>query len=93
MAREIIEFSKKTDMRIAVGVVYGKDSPPLLSPKPKVLAPPFRELCVRIRSQLKAGHLCQLVFDQRWAHRKESASPYAIIWPGWRHRIAFFPTP
>ena len=65
VAREIIEISKKADIRIAVGVVYGKDTPPLLSPQPKILAPPFRELCVRIRSQMKAGHLCQLVFDQR----------------------------
>lgn len=65
VAREILEFALQTDLRVVVGVVYGETRPPLLSPDPKLLAPPFRELCNRVLAHLPDHSRGHLVCDQR----------------------------
>lgn len=65
VAREMLEFAHKEGVRISAGAIYGSKKPPLLSPKPKLLAPPFKELCNRLWSQLPSPGHAHLVFDQR----------------------------
>lgn len=65
IAREILEFAHDQNIRISAGAFYGDKQPPLLSSNPKLLAPPFRELCVRLWSHLAAPGHAHIVFDQR----------------------------
>jgi len=65
IAREILEFAHLENIRVSAGAFYGDKQPPLLSSNPKLLAPPFRELCVRLWAQLSAPGHAHIVFDQR----------------------------
>jgi Protein of unknown function (DUF3800) len=65
IAREILEFAHQAGLKIAAGSVYGATQPPLLSPDPKQLAVPFRELCHRLLAHLPDHAHGHLVFDQR----------------------------
>ncbi len=65
IVRELLEFAHQQRIRIAAGAIYGPKPPPLLSPDPKLLAPPFRGLCNRVLAQLPKKADGVLVFDQR----------------------------
>ena len=66
IARELLQFARRNDIHVAATTVYCKeDRPPLLSPEPKKLAPPFRELCKRLIAHLPDKSHAVLVSDQR----------------------------
>jgi hypothetical protein len=65
IAREILEWIPKSSIRYIAICVYGDESPPLLTPKLKLLSTPFRELCNRILAQIPQGKTGELIFDQR----------------------------
>jgi hypothetical protein len=65
IAREILEFARGENIRLSAGAFYGDKPPPLLSSNPKMLAPPFRELCLRMWAHLPAPGHAHIVFDQR----------------------------
>jgi len=66
IARELLQFTRQTDIRVAATAVYCKEArPALMSPEPKKLAPPFRELCKRLIAHLPDESHSVLVSDQR----------------------------
>lgn len=65
IAREIIEWTKTTDIRIIGITVYGKTAPPLMAPDSKHLSQPFLELCVRVQTMIPKNDQGLVIFDQR----------------------------
>lgn len=65
IAKDLLHFAHQEGIRVSAGVIFGAQKPPLLSPEPKLLAPPFKELCHRLWSHLPEPGLANIVFDQR----------------------------
>lgn len=65
VAREILEWTATSNIRLVGVCIYGKDRPPLLTPNLKALSTPFRELCVRVLSHIPERHHGEMIFDQR----------------------------
>ena len=65
VARELLEFAYANGIRITAITVFGKHKPQLLSPEPRMLAAPFRDLCVRLWAHLPDRAHGHIVFDQR----------------------------
>lgn len=65
LVRELLEWAVNTSLKVIGITVYGKQMPPLLSPKAKQLSVPFKELCVRILAHLPKERKGMLIFDQR----------------------------
>lgn len=66
VAREILSWVQQESTIRVIGVTaHGDRRPPLLAPAPKLLARPFRELCVRMIAQIPTGASGEIVFDQR----------------------------
>jgi hypothetical protein len=66
IARELLTFARENGVQVAASTAYcDGERPPLLSPEPKKLAPPFRELCKRLIAHLPDESHAVLVSDQR----------------------------
>ncbi|MDR2676361.1 MAG: DUF3800 domain-containing protein [Opitutaceae bacterium] len=65
IAREILEFAIRKNIRITAGAIHSETKPALLSPKPKQLELPFREITNRLLDYLPPKSRALMVFDQR----------------------------
>jgi len=71
VAREVLEWVKQSEIRFVGISIYGKEKPPLLTPNLKLLSPPFRELCTRVRAHVPTNQEAHMVFDQRLGAQEE----------------------
>ena len=65
VAREVLVKADEMKIRIVGITVYGETKPTLLSPSPKRLDRPFKELCRRIIAEIPPRKTGTLIFDQR----------------------------
>ena len=67
VAREVLQVANDLGIKLSGITVYGSKRPHLLSPLAKKLERPFKELCIRVMSEISSNETGMLVFDQRIA--------------------------
>jgi Protein of unknown function (DUF3800) len=93
VAREVLEWTARSNIRLIGVCVFGDSKPALLSPDSKLLSAPFRQLCIRVMAHIPAGGSAQLIFDQRLGAQEEISIAVHNYLAGIRENHRLMPHP